>query len=115
MINILILNWNSSASISRLLESISLSSYKSYRVILVDNNSNSKDKKNLNKIYQLYLKTLDIHLIVNSHNAGYAKGNNIGYQYILSHNFKGDLLILNPDILVSKNTLTSVYRISLTR
>jgi len=104
MINIFILNWNSSESVLELIKSISNSTYKLFRIILIDNNSEISDRSKIIEIYEDYRSIFDIHLILNKENYGYAKGNNEGYEYLVLNNLDGDLVILNADMQISKNT-----------
>jgi len=107
MINILLLNWNSSDDIKTCIGQIIKSNFNQYRLILIDNNSSEIDKNKLTIIYnELKMKFVNkIYLIQNSENFGYAGGNNRGYEYLRQNNLDGDILILNPDVLISENTL----------
>jgi len=105
MINIFILNWNSSTDIECSLNNIQSSKLAEYRVILIDNNSSKIDINNLHIIYRKYKDLLEIHLVFNKENYGYTGGNNKGYEYIKTKKLSGDILILNPDIILSNNTL----------
>lgn len=102
MINIIILNWNSSKDTLELIHSIFDSNFKEYRIIIVDNNS---DIENKNIIKQFINKYTNIRLILNNNNAGYTGGNNIGYNYIAENQLDGNILIINPDIRIQKDTL----------
>lgn len=102
MINIMILNWNSSADILTLLYSIQKSNYKKFRIVVVDNFSDDADVlKSLEKTFP----EIEIHLIFNESNFGYAKGNNLGFSYLEANKLSGDILIINPDVQVGVNTL----------
>lgn len=104
-INILLLNWNSSPDIDSSIKNILNSDYKSFRIILIDNFSKEDDINNLKNIYEKYKDLCEIHLLLNSENYGYAGGNNRGYEYLVDNNLEGDILVLNPDVTVSNNTL----------
>lgn len=104
-INILLLNWNSSSDIDSSIQNILNSDYKNFRIILIDNFSKEDDIKNLKDIYEKYKNLCEIHLLLNNENYGYAGGNNRGYDYLVDNNFKGDILVLNPDVMISPNTL----------
>jgi GT2 family glycosyltransferase len=103
--NIFLLNWNSSLDIEQSLENINKSLYKHYRIILIDNDSQANDKINLMQIYNKYKNDCDIHVVLNNKNYGYAGGNNQGYEYIQENQFDGNILILNPDVVIYNNTL----------
>lgn len=111
MINIFLLNWNSSEDIKICLEKILKSDYQQYRIILIDNDSREVDKKNLIYFFEEIQKSnkVEIHLVLNDKNFGYAGGNNRAYEYAKVNNLEGDILIINPDISVSKTTLTEMY------
>ena len=106
MINILIVNWNNGKECLNAIECILNSNYLKIRIILIDNNSNSNDLFYLEQCKKLSnKKNINLHLILNKENLGYSGANNIGFKYITSNNFNGDLLILNPDVEIQYNTL----------
>ncbi len=105
MINILLLNWKSSELVRKNLNRLVQSEYRNIRVILINNYSTQTDLINLREIHSFYSQKLEIYLVENNSNLGYAGGNNSGLNFLLNNNFTGDLLILNPDILISKNTI----------
>lgn len=113
MINILLLNWNSSDDVKICIEKIIVSNYNEYRLILIDNNSNEIDRDKLtlfvNEIKSKFKN--EVYLILNSENFGYAGGNNKGYEYIKNKNLDGDILVINPDILISENTLCQLKKV----
>lgn len=103
MINILILNWNSVNDITELLKSLTLSNNKVFRVILIHNGTN--DWNELVDLSFKYSNEFEVHVINNYENLGYAGGNNAGLNYLHQNDIDGDLLILNPDIVVDKTTI----------
>lgn len=105
MINILILNWNSSIDIKNSLKNISESNYTNFRIILIDNDSKEEDKVKLVETYNEYKNRYEIYLVINDQNYGYAGGNNRGFDYLKEKKLDGDILILNPDVNISNNTL----------
>ncbi len=107
-INILLLNWNSSIDIKIALDNIISSNNDNFRVILIDNFSEKQDRENLTKIYEEYKKTIEMYLVLNDKNYGYAGGNNKGYDYLVENNLDGNILILNPDVKISKNTISKL-------
>lgn len=109
-INILILNWNSAESTQQCLNSIACSDDKEFRVILIDNFSTKKEIMNIRDIYENFKDKLDIYLVENHSNLGYAGGNNQGLNYLIQRNLPGDLLIINPDILIRKNTISEMKK-----
>lgn len=105
MINILLLNWNSNSDIEIALHSILKSNYKCFRIILIDNYSRQDDIEKLKKIYRYYKNLCELYLVLNKKNYGYAGGNNKGYSYLTENDLDGDILILNPDVVISENTI----------
>ena len=106
MINILILNWNSSNDVNNLLHSLEKSIYKNFRIILIHNAS--EDELAIRSIYVEYKEKFKIDLIINEENYGYAGGNNRGYEFLIKNNYDGDILILNPDVIVRPNTINEL-------
>lgn len=49
-----------------------------------------------------------IHIVPSSVNGGYAKGNNLGIQYALSHFAPSHIFVANPDIMVEEQVLMSI-------
>jgi GT2 family glycosyltransferase len=103
MINILILNWNSADDVANLLLSIASADYRKFRVLLIHNATN--DEAEVRALYDWYQDSFEIHLILNSDNYGYAGGNNKGFDYIQHNHLDGDVLIINPDVVLQQNTL----------
>jgi GT2 family glycosyltransferase len=110
MINIFILNWNSVESVNNCLNSVLASDYKIYRVILINNFSTELDLFELSKVYDQYKEKIEIYLVENNLNLGYAGGNNSGLDFLLRNNFLGDILILNPDVIISENTISEMNK-----
>jgi GT2 family glycosyltransferase len=110
MINILIVNWNNGEECLHAIECILNSNYLNIRIFIIDNNSNLKDLFYLNQCKQISNQfNIDLHLIFNKENFGYTGANNIGFNFITSNNFNGDILILNPDIQIQNNTLEEMH------
>jgi GT2 family glycosyltransferase len=108
IVNILILNWNSSQSVKKCLTAIKNSTDQNLRVILIDNCSIRKDILNLYFIYKEYKSYFEIFFLKNKKNLGYAGGNNSGINYLNKLNLTGDVLILNPDVQISGNTIAEM-------
>jgi GT2 family glycosyltransferase len=49
----------------------------------------------------------DIHMLVNTHNAGYASGNNLGIKWAIENN-ADYVLILNNDVIIDKYLITEL-------
>jgi len=108
MINIFILNWKSAGDVRECLNSIVASDEKDYRILLINNYSDNQDLEDVRALYDFYRASSDIYLVENSSNYGYAGGNNAGLNFLKSKNLDGDILILNPDIIISENTLSEM-------
>jgi GT2 family glycosyltransferase len=108
MVNILILNWESSESTRECLKSILLSDNHNFRVILINNFSTIADQDVIDSVYDSYKDKIEIYLIKNSSNLGYAGGNNSGVKFLAINKFSGDVLIINPDILISGSTISEM-------
>lgn len=61
-----------------------------YEIVVVDNCSPNGTGKDLQRLYKGYEK---LHVILNKKNLGFAKGNNVGYQYAKSR-LKADFIVL---------------------
>jgi len=104
MINILIVNWNSSEALASCLASIVASEFDSYRVIVIDNGSDAQNLLGLETLESLY-KNEPVVFLHDKENRGYAGGNNTGLEYLRRHNLDGDILIVNPDVQLRPDTL----------
>ncbi len=105
MINILLLNWKSFELVRVNLHRLVLSEDRKFRVILINNYSDQAELLKIKELVLFFSQKLEIYLVENITNLGYAGGNNSGLNFLSKNNFTGDLLILNPDILISKNTI----------
>lgn len=110
-INIFILNWNSAKTIKECLNRILASDDKNFRVILINNFSTNLDLIELRNIYDTFINNIEIYLIENDANMGYAGGNNKGFRFLTINNLSGNILILNPDILISENTISEMKKV----
>lgn len=109
-INILLLNWNSSTDINLAIGNLLRSSYLNIRVILIDNKSADEDQLGLLNVFNKYQEKIEMHMVFNSENYGYAGGNNRGLDYLIKNNLEGDILILNPDIRIQPNTIEEMRK-----
>jgi len=110
MINILILNWKSAESIKNCIDAIMLSLEIDFRIVIINNYSTDLDYLKIKKIYSSFLNKIEIHLVANNENLGYAGGNNTGFNFLQSNNLLGDILILNSDIYISENTISEMKK-----
>lgn len=105
MIGIVILNYNSSKLILKLLKDLEdIKEVK--KIIIVDNNSQDDSVETLRKIINE-----KIILIENDENRGYSAGNNIGIKYLIK-NFREIeyITILNPDIEISNKNIFIILK-----
>lgn len=69
------------------------------RIVIVDNGSSNGSG---NRLEQRYENVTDVDVILAKENVGFAKGNNIGYQYI-EEKFKPDfIIVMNNDVLINQ-------------
>ena len=120
---LVILNWNGYKDTIECIESIFNSTYKNYRIIIVDNNSsdNSVEKirnwldkfKNKNS-YTILDEDCDIKsndsivIIKSKENRGFAGGNNIGINYILKQKDADFIWVLNNDVTISEECIENL-------
>ena len=69
-------------------------------IIIVDNCSPNGSGKQLEKMYS---KCTNITVIINEENQGFAKGNNLGYQYIKRKYSLNYVVVMNNDIMIEDN------------
>lgn len=73
-----------------------------YEIVIIDNASPDKSGKILEKIYK---KNKNINVIINEKNMGFARGNNVGFEYA-KRKLKCDFIILlNNDTYLIQNDL----------
>ena len=94
-ITIVINTFNSDEKIFLCLDSIS----PEYKILIIENSSNSSFKENIEKKY------LNVKCHLTGENLGYAKGNNFGLSKVRSK----FALILNPDTQLKENTISNFF------
>jgi len=95
-ISIIILNYNTTDHLKKLLNSVvKYLNINNYEIIVADNNSNDKSILNLNKEFN-FIKFISI-----PENIGFASGNN----YAVKYSTAKYLLFINPDIELVDNSL----------
>ncbi len=105
MLNILILNFNSADAAQNCISAIADSDADMYRIILINNYSTDEDLFKIRIITDHFRDKIDIILVEVSTNLGYSGGNNAGIRYLIQNDIPGDILIMNPDVMVSTNTI----------
>ena len=102
LINILILNWNGKKVLNNCLKSILTSSYKNYKITVIDNGSSDDSLKDLNKISN------KINIIKIDKNLGYSKGYNYAFKKLKNDN-DDYYFLLNNDTIIYKDTLERLH------
>ena len=95
-ITFVIVSYNSGNVIEQCIESIDTS----VKIIVVENSSNIKIKKNLEK------KFPNVEVIVAGENLGYGKGNNLGLKKVETKY----AFVLNPDAFIDKDCLAELHK-----
>lgn len=103
-VSILIVSYNSSAYLERCLSSLTSQSYKSFRVIVIDNASTDRSTD----ILHVFSQKLDIEILALKNNIGFAAANNLGASIA-----RGDwLATLNPDAFPEPDWLANLVAAS---
>lgn len=111
-VSIIILNWNGIKDTLECLKSVYGLRTTDYRLetIMVDNGSTDVDK--LKTTAQKLSKAwLQLKLIENNKNLGYAEGNNVGIRRALKDG-ADFVFILNNDTILDKNTIVDLLRVA---
>lgn len=95
MVSISIVNWNTKDLLEKCLNSIYESSFRDFEVFVIDNNSSDRSAEMVRDQFPR------VNLIANTENLGFAKANN---QAIRKSQGRY-ILILNPDIILYKDTI----------
>lgn len=75
---------------------------KNIKIIIVDNGSGNGSGEKLQK---LYLKNDKVKVILNKKNLGFAKGNNIGFDYLKQNYHCKYMIVMNNDILLQDSLM----------
>lgn len=94
MINILIVNYNSSFLVDQLIQSIPDPNSDKYKIFIVNNSPEDKDIYNLDKNHSI---------ISSDSNLGFGKACNLGIKTIAKLDSNGIIWLLNPDTYFSKS------------
>ena len=100
---IIILNYNSFDDTNREVNSLLSEGISQKSIYVVDNNS--KDRKEIEKLGS----QKHIHYILSDYNGGYAFGNNLAIKKAIEDG-KNYFLLLNPDIEISRSTISQLYK-----
>lgn len=102
LIGIVIVTYNSSEYIKECIDSLLKNTYKTKKIVVVDNASQDKTIF----ILQKYKKKISI--IKNKKNLGFAAGNNIAIKFLLERRCKY-ILLLNGDTVVHTDLIASLF------
>lgn len=84
---------------------------RQYSIIIVDNASPNHSG---NELFSHYQKEENIHVIISDANLGFAKGNNLGYQYAKRQCHADFIIIVNNDVLFNEewrfDVISQIYR-----
>ena len=98
LINILILNWNNKKILLDCIKSIKKSTYKNYKITVIDNGSNDGSIDYINSFYD------DLCFISISSNLGFSSGYNYAFEQ-LQKDDSDWFLLLNNDTEIMSNTI----------
>ena len=101
-IAIIIVNWKKYDLTLKCIESVLNSSFKNFKIILIDNEYQKSMSDQLKK-------SKKIHLIRNKKNEGFARANNQGIKYSIKNGFDY-MLLLNNDTLIKNDLIDSLMK-----
>jgi GT2 family glycosyltransferase len=96
---IVILNWNGYKDTIECIDSINRIRYNNYKIVVVDNGSNTNEIDNAIKLFP------NIEIIKSENNLGFSGGNNLGIRSAFKNNAEF-ILLLNNDTIVEPDFLT---------
>ena len=105
-IAVIIINWKKYDLTLNCIDSVLKSSYKNFKIILIDNEAQNSFPDKINKSEQ-------IKIIKNENNEGFSKANNQGIKYSIKHGFDY-VLLLNNDTLIKNDLIDSLIQQSST-
>lgn len=73
-----------------------------YKIVIVDNASGNGSGK---EIEELYKTAEDVHVIINEENLGFARGNNVGFQFAKENLNPKYIVLLNNDVYIMETYL----------
>lgn len=101
---VVILNWNGLKFLSPCIGSLLNQTYKTYKIIIVDNGSEDGSVAFLKQNYP------QADIIELSHNTGFATGNNIGFRYAEKKYNPNYFIAINNDTISDKNLIEEMVK-----
>ena len=101
-IAVIIINWKKNDFTLNCIDSVLKSSYKNFKIILIDNESQNNFPDEINKSEK-------IQIIKNENNEGFSKANNQGIKYSIKNGFDY-VLLLNNDTLIKNDLIDSLIQ-----
>ena len=101
-IAIIIINWKKYDLTLNCIDSVLKSSYKNFKIILIDNEAQNSFPDEINKSEK-------IKIIKNENNEGFSKANNQGIKYSIKNGFDY-VLLLNNDTLIKNDLIDSLIQ-----
>ena len=105
-IAVIIINWKKYDLTLNCIDSVLKSSYKNFKIILIDNESQNSFPDEINKSEK-------IKITKNENNEGFSKANNQGIKYSIKNGFDY-VLLLNNDTLIKNDLINSLIQQSST-
>ncbi len=103
---VIIINWKKYDFTLNCIDSVLKSSYKNFKIILIDNESQNSFPDEINKSEK-------IQIIKNENNEGFSRANNQGIKYSIKNGFDY-VLLLNNDTLIKNDLIYSLIQQSST-
>jgi len=100
---IVLINWNQLKLTRDCLDSLFAMSYKHFKVVVVDNHSDTDPTHELTNSYQ------EIVVLRQNENLGFAEGNNVGFRYAYEQGFDM-IMALNNDTVVDPDFLWALVK-----
>ena len=101
-IAVIIINWKKYDFTLKCIDSVLKSSYKNFKIILIDNESQNSFPDEINKSEK-------IQIIKNENNEGFSRANNQGIKYSIKNGFDY-VLLLNNDTLIKNDLIDSLIQ-----
>lgn len=92
----LILNYKNVGETIKCVESIQISNYKDYSIVIVDNGSADGSYE---KLCEMYGQADDAYIIKSDTNLGFSGGNNLGYVFVREKLHPDFLVVTNNDVI----------------